>query len=152
MAHSLITRLLQISPAVAAAVYAATFAAGGRPAANDELTEAPAVALVTDIPSHEGRYLASLAPAEGSAWDGSAGWTIELRDAGGDPVDGAALAVEAWQPEEADTASHVADAKALGTGQYRVDGIALGSRGWWNVKLAVAGVAADSLAFNIVLR
>ena len=152
MAHSLITRLLQISPAIAAAVYAASLAAGGHATASDELAEAPDVALVTDIPSHEGRYLASLAPIEGSAWDGSAGWTISLRDAGGKPVDGAALAVEAWQPEGTEAPARVADAKALGAGRYRVDGVALGSSGWWNVKLAVAGVAADSLAFNIVLR
>ena len=106
---------------------------------------------MSDIPSHEGRYVASLAPAGESAWDGSEGWTISLRDANGEVIEGAALAVEAWQPEM-DAASSRATAKSLGAGQYRIDGLALGSSGWWNVKLAIAGVAGDSLAFNIVLR
>jgi hypothetical protein len=152
MTPSLITRLLQISPAVAAAVYGAALVAGGPAVAGDDLPAAPEVALVTDIPSHEGRYLASLAPADESAWDGSEGWVISLRDASGEPVEGAALEIEAWQPDEMDGASQIADATALGAGQYRVDGVALGSAGWWNVKLAVAGAAADSLAFNVVLR
>jgi len=154
MAHSLITRLLQISPAIAVAAYAASFVAGGQAVATDEAPAAPSVALVSDIPSHEGSYVASLAPAAASAWDGSEGWTISLRDSSGEPVEGAALEVEAWQPEATDAVSRIAEAKALGSGQYRVDGIALGSSGWWNVKLAIAGaaVAADSLAFNLVLR
>ena len=143
MTHSLITRLLQISPAIAAVVFLASF-----------VTRAavPEVALVTDIPSHEGRYVASLAPAAASAWDGSEGWTISLRDANGDMVDGAALAIEAWRPEGMDAAPQVASAKPLGTGQYHVDGVSLGSSGWWNVKLAISGATADSLAFNVVFR
>ena len=67
-------------------------------------------------------------------------------------VEGATLAVEAWQPDAMDVAPESASAEPLGMGQYRVDGIALGSSGWWNVKLAIDGAAADSLAFNIVLR
>lgn len=161
MAHSLITRLLQISPAVAAVVFLSSFVVGGqggrggrggRDGAGEGRSVLPELALVSDIPSHEGRYLASLAPAEGLAWDGSEGWTLSLRDAGGEPVEGAALEIEAWQPERMEAASQIAGAKALGAGQYRVDGVALGASGWWNVRLAVAGVAADSLAFNIVLR
>ena len=158
MAHSLITRLLQISPAVAAVVFLSSLVIGGQggrgglDGADEGRSALPELALVSDIPSHEGRYLASLAPAEGSAWDGSEGWTVSLRDASGEPVEGAALEIEAWQPEGIDAASEIAGAKALSAGQYRVDGVALGSSGWWNVKLAVAGVAADSLAFNVVLR
>ena len=158
MADSLITRLLQISPAVAAAVFLSSFVVGHDGHGGHDGRDGrgggeaiPEVALVTDIPSHEGRYVASLAPA-GSAWDGSEGWTISLRDANGDLVDGAELAVEAWQPEVMDAAPRSSPATALGTGEYRVDGIALGSSGWWNVKLAIAGAAADSLAFNVVLR
>ena len=98
------------------------------------------------------RFLASLAPAAGSAWDGSEGWTISLRDANGDAVEGAALAVEAWRPEGMDAAPQIASAKPLGTGRYHVDGVALRSSGWWNMKLAIRGAAADSLAFNLVLR
>ena len=151
MAYSLITRLLQISPAIPAVLFLASFVTGARNSAGDD-SAVPEVALVTDIPSHEGRYVASLAPAAGSAWDRSEGWTISLRDANGDMVEGAALAVEAWRPEGTDAAPQIASAKPLGTGQYRVDGVSLGSSGWWNVKLAIAGAAADSLAFNVVLR
>lgn len=152
MAHSLISRLLQISPAFAAVVLLSSFVTDGGDRAGDDLSATPEVALVTDIPSHEGRYVASLAPAAGSAWDGSEGWTISLRDANGDVVEGAVLAIEAWQPDAVDAAAESAAAKPLGLGQYRVDGMALGSSGWWNVKLAIAGAAADSLAFNVVLR
>jgi hypothetical protein len=161
MAHSFISRLLQISPAAAGIVFLASFVGGGQGGrsghgghggADADLAVIPELALVTDIPSHEGRYVASLTPAEGSAWDGSEGWTISLRDANGDRVEGAALAVEAWQPDEMAAASKSATAESFGTGQYRVDDIALGSGGWWNVKLAIAGAPADSLAFNVVLR
>ena len=136
MTCSYITRLLLISTAVTAG----------------DLRTIPDLALVTDIPSHEGRYLASLEPAADSAWDGSAGWTISLRDASGDPVDGAELAIEAWQPDATEGASLHAAAAPLGAGEYRVDDLALGASGWWNVKLAIAGAAGDSLAFNVVLR
>ncbi len=158
MAHSLISRLLQISPVVAAAVFLGSLVIGGRgghvgrAGAGEGLPVVPELLLVTGIPSHEGRYEASLAPAGRSAWDGSEGWTISLRDAQGEVVEGAALDVEAWQPDAMDAAAESVTAEPLGMGQYRVDGIALGSSGWWNVKLAIGGAAADSLAFNIVLR
>ncbi len=151
MAHSLITRLLQISPALAAVVFLSSFIGDGRESASGDLPAVPELVLAADIPSHEGRYVASLVPA-GPAWDGSEGWTISLRDARGEAVEGATLAVEAWQPDATDAAAASATAEPLGMGQYRVDGISLGSSGWWNVKLAIDGAAADSLAFNVVLR
>lgn len=155
MIHSFITRLLQVSPAVAGAVFLASVAIGGHGGhvgREDGRSAIPALALVSGIPSHDGRYVASLAPAGEGAWNGSEGWTISLRDANGEPVEGAALEIEAWQPDVLAAASQVAGAKALGAGEYRVDGVALDASGWWNVKLAVAGAAADSLAFNVVLR
>jgi hypothetical protein len=158
MAHSLISRLLQISPVLAAAVFLGSLVIGGRgghvgrAGAGEGLPVVPELLLVTGIPSHEGRYEASLAPAGRSAWDGSEGWTISLRDAKGDVVEGAELAVEAWQPDAVDATAASAVAKSMGMGLYRIDGLALGSSGWWNVKLAIGGAAADSLAFNIVLR
>ena len=160
MADSLISRLLQMA---VAAVFLGAFAdvghvghvghvgRVGRGGAGNDLLAVPEFARVTDIPSHEGRYVASLAPA-GLAWDGTEGWTISLRDANGAVVEGAALAVEAWQPDAMDAAAERVAAEPLGMGQYRVDGIALDSSGWWNVKLAIDGAAADSLAFNVVLR
>ena len=163
MIHSFITRLLQVSPAVAGAVFLASAVIGGQGGRGghggyvgreDGRAAVPALALVSGIPSHDGRYVASLAPVGEEAWNGAEGWTISLRDANGEPVEGAALEIEAWQPDVVAAASQVAGAKALGGGEYRVDGIALGATGWWNVKLAVAGdaVAGDSLAFNVVLR
>ncbi len=158
MIHSFITRLLQVSPAVAGAVFLASAVIGGQGGRGghvgreDGLAAIPALALVRGIPSHDGRYVASLAPVGEGAWNGSEGWTISLRDANGEPVDGAALEIEAWQPDVVAAASQVAGAKALGAGEYRVDGVALDASGWWNVKLAVAGATADSLAFNVILR
>ncbi|HEX6644969.1 MAG TPA: FixH family protein [Gemmatimonadales bacterium] len=151
MTSSFIIRLLQTFPAIPAIALLASVA-GQDGVAGTGRRATPELALVTDVPSHEGRYVASLVPAATSAWDGSAGWTISLRDAEGDPVDGAALALEAWQPDGGDGASRRASAEPIGAGTYQVDALALGASGWWNVKLAIAGAAGDSLAFNVVLR
>lgn len=110
----------------------------------------PEVALVTDIASHEGRYLASLAPRSAS-WDGREGWMISLRDSDGTPVEDAQLSIEAWMPDEPGVLIGPAGVEMAGGGQYRVDHLLLEPAGWWNVKLAIAGVAGDSLAFNVVL-
>ncbi|HEU4700046.1 MAG TPA: FixH family protein [Gemmatimonadales bacterium] len=109
---------------------------------------------LTDIPSHQERYRASLLPSAAPIALGEPqAWTLELRDAQGRPVEGAALALESWMPEEERVAAAQPRVAAeLGGGRYRVEGLDFERGGWWNVKLAIAAPAAgrDSLAFNLV--
>ena len=112
-------------------------------------------ARVSDIPSHNRTYRASLVtPPDAIELNRPLTWTVEIRTPTGAPVDGADLSLEGWMPD--DTSARVARPAAiaaLGRGSYRVEGLRLDSRGWWNLKLEIsaAGVT-DSLAFNLVLR
>jgi hypothetical protein len=115
----------------------------------------PVAAHLSDVPSHNRAYRASLlippAPIE---LDRPLTWTVEIRTADNAPVESASLALESWMPNE--TQAPVAQARAiaaLGHGAYRIEGLRLNARGWWNLKLRIsaAGVT-DSLAFNMILQ
>jgi hypothetical protein len=77
---------------------------------------------------------------------------VQVLTAAGAPVERAHLAIESWMPD--DERAGVTSARVtreLGDGRYRVEGLRLGRRGWWNVRLTIAApAAADSLAFNLV--
>ena len=131
---------------------AATLVAGAAIAATTSLGGAAgaptfAFAQLADVPSHDERYTASLIPAAGA-------WTLEVRTTDGAPVEGAALRLESWMPDDGTAApARPRVTAALGGGRYRVEGVRLDRPGWWNVKLEVSSPAAgtDSLAFNLVL-
>ena len=112
-----------------------------------------AFSRTSSIPSHNGVYRASLVPLPEvrHGRDGDV-WTVEVRAANGDPVADATLALESWMPDHermGATAARVTG--SLGDGRYRVEGLRLDRRGWWNVRLVVAASAGtDSLAFNMV--
>ena len=114
---------------------------------------AAAFTRLSSIPSHNGLYRASLisSPSEGHAGEGSA-WMVELRTANGAPVERATLALESWMPDDEETGTRRARVTGyLGDGRYRVEGLRLDGRGWWNVRLTVAASAGtDSLAFNLI--
>jgi hypothetical protein len=115
---------------------------------------APAVALLSDIPSHDRAYRASMiASPDAIALDRRLTWTVEVRTASGAPVQGAALALESWMPDDSTAGmAHPRATWELGGGRYRVEGLRLNRRGWWNVKLRISSAAGtDSLAFNLVL-
>jgi hypothetical protein len=116
-------------------------------------TTTAAFSRLSAISSHNGAYRASLVPpAHAADRSGSAEWTVEVQTNNGAPVDGATLALESWMPDD----DHVIATRPrvtanLGGGRYRVDGIELDRRGWWNIKLQiVAAGGTDSLAFNLV--
>ena len=112
-----------------------------------------AFSRLTDIPSHNGVYRASLLsssdPARG--FD-SAEWIVKVETATGALVQDAALALETWMPDDdaAPTARPLVT-RYLGDGRYRVEGGRFDRRGWWNVRLQIAAPGGtDSLAFNLV--
>ena len=115
----------------------------------------PVVARLTDIPSHNGGYRASLiTPSDTIELDRPQTLTVQIRTATGAPVEGALLALESWMPN--DESVRVARPRAiaeLGGGVYRAEGLPFGARGWWNLRLQIASAGVtDSLAFNLVLR
>jgi hypothetical protein len=118
------------------------------------VSSAPPLALLTDVPSHNGAYRASMTPSSGAIRGNySLTWTLDIRTAAGAPVESASLALEGWMPDN-ETAGVIRPRTpaGLGDGRYRVEGLRFDSRGWWNVRLRIsaAGVT-DSLAFNLVL-
>ena len=114
----------------------------------------PAVAILSDVPSHNQTYRASMVPSpDPIERNRPLVWKIEVRSATGAPVEGAALALESWMPN--DSGVSVARPRVtaeLSGGRYRVEGLRFDRRGWWNVKLRISAAGTtDSLAFNLVL-
>jgi len=100
---------------------------------------------LTNIPSHNGVYRASMVAA------GSNRWTIDIRSASGTRTSNASLALESWMPDDEGVATMRPAVTELADGRYLVDGLRLDRPGWWNVKLAISAAAGtDSLAFNLV--
>ena len=114
----------------------------------------PSVAMLSDVPSHNRVYRASMVPSpDRIERNRPLTWTVEVRTAAGASVERATLSLESWMPD--DESARVARPRAteeLGGGRYRVGGIRFDHGGWWNVRLQIsaAGVT-DSLAFNLVL-
>jgi hypothetical protein len=119
-------------------------------------TAAPAVvARLADISSHDGLYRATMVLPPGPIGrDRPLASTLEVRTARGAPVEGAALALESWMPDDTTVVAPRPRATAeLGGGRYRIEGLRFDREGWWNVRLRISGAAGtDSLAFNLVLR
>ena len=78
---------------------------------------------------------------------------ITVRDAHGNAVDGAQIAIDGGMPQHGHglpTKPRVA--KRLGGGRYLIDGLKFNMGGWWELKFAIAnGTATDSVTFNLDL-
>ncbi|HET9134446.1 MAG TPA: FixH family protein [Gemmatimonadales bacterium] len=108
-------------------------------------------ARLADIPSHHGRYRATLTFAPDVAPDGAQG-VVRVVTADGRPVPGARLVFEASMPEDS-TARRVTPTmtRELGRGHYAVRGVRLDREGWWAVRATIiAPSGTDSLAFLVV--
>ena len=105
-------------------------------------------ARLTDVPSHNRLYRASLYLTSDSIW------TLRLRSASGAPIRNGSVAVEAWMPEQERVAPVAPTAtEYAGAGTYRVRPVALDRPGWWNISVQVAAAGrTDSLAFNVIVR
>ena len=138
---------------IAVMVVALVAGAGRREVAPAASPTRAVFSRLSAIPSHNGAYRASLVPSAHTAGSfSSATWTVEVRTANDAPVEGAALSVESWMPDDnLVPATRPRVTESLGGGQYRVEGLELGRRGWWNVRLQIsARYGTDSLAFNLV--
>jgi hypothetical protein len=78
---------------------------------------------------------------------------VLITDAGGRPVEGAAITVDGGMPEHAHglpTQPRVG--RSLGGGVYEIEGVRFSMGGWWELKLAIESPAgADSVTFNLSL-
>ncbi|HUQ80738.1 MAG TPA: FixH family protein [Gemmatimonadaceae bacterium] len=137
-----------------ATLVASLIASAGRHDAVPTARSARAVfSRLSGIPSHNGAYRASLVRSMPTARSfSSATWTVDVRTANDTPVEGATLALERWMPDDSLVlATHPRVTANLGGGRYRIEGLVLDRRGWWNVKLQIsAATGTDSLAFNLV--
>lgn len=104
-----------------------------------------------DVPSHQGRYLATLTFDPAVRHGTFNGWVlVTTRD--GVPVNGLRLELETTRPEDASVAATTPImTAAIGEGRYRVRGITLDRAGWWSVRVVMhARTSSDSLAFNLL--
>ena len=78
---------------------------------------------------------------------------VRIRDAGGLPVDGAAITVDGGMPQHGHglpTRPRVT--KNLGGGVYEIEGVRFNMGGWWEFTLVISGPAGDdSVTFNLDL-
>lgn len=63
--------------------------------------------------------------------------TLEVHDAAGQPVDGAAVTLTPWMPDHAHGSAVKPSVTALGAGRYVVDKVYLPMAGLWQLKVAV---------------
>lgn len=112
------------------------------------LSERIVNARLTDVPSHNRMYRATLDVTSDSVW------TLELHSNTGAAISSAAVAMDAWMPEQSRVAHATPVARAdLAAGSYRVRPVALDRAGWWNISVQIdAAGQTDSLAFNVIVR
>ena len=105
-------------------------------------------ARLTDVPSHNRLYRATLELTSDSLW------TLRLRSTAGAPIPNAAVTMDAWMPEQSRVAHGTPVAKEeRAAGSYRVRPVALDRAGWWNISVQIdAAGQRDSLAFNVIVR
>lgn len=103
--------------------------------------------------SANGVYVATLEPREALALRKLQTVAVRVRDAKGQPVEGASIAVGGGMPEHRHglpTQPRVT--RSLGEGVYEIEGVRFSMGGWWELKLAIESPAgADSVTFNLGL-
>lgn len=81
-------------------------------------------------------------------------WSLRITDPAGQPVSGAAVAIDGGMPEHGHglpTAPRAMAAEAAG--DYVISGVKFSMPGWWVLKLAVGAAdgRSDTVTFNLVL-
>lgn len=103
--------------------------------------------------SSSGLYTATLQPTESLRPRKLQTVQVALTDAEGHLVDGAVITVDGGMPQHGHglpTQPRVT--KALGRGEYVIEGVRFNMGGWWEFKLAIAGKeGADTVTFNLAL-
>ena len=103
--------------------------------------------------SSSGIYTATLQPAESLRPRKLQTLQVAVTDANGKSVDGAVITVDGGMPQHGHglpTQPRVT--KALGNGEYVIEGVRFNMGGWWEFKLAIAGKeGTDTVTFNLAL-
>lgn len=103
--------------------------------------------------SAAGAYEASLRPEQELVVKKLQTIRVAVADSSGTPVDGASIVVDGGMPAHGHglpTQPRVT--RALGNGEYLVEGLRFNMGGWWELKLHVdAGMGRDSITFNLDL-
>lgn len=68
---------------------------------------------------------------------GTNAMTIEIRDAAGQPVDGAMVTVTPWMPDHAHGSAVKPEVTPAGEGKYEIEKVYLAMAGLWQIKIAV---------------
>jgi hypothetical protein len=102
--------------------------------------------------STESRYTATLEPAvQPLKARRMLKVQVSIRDAAGQPVDGASIEVDGGMPEHGHglpTKPRVT--RSLGDGRYEIEGLRFNMGGWWELHLAISTPAgADRVTFNL---
>ena len=100
-----------------------------------------------------GTYRATIVPTGDSIPQGKLhSWKLHLETAAGVPVDSARVAVDGGMPQHGHGLPTKPRARAVGGGDYAIDGMKFNMGGWWVVKFRVqSGAGNDSLVFNVKL-
>jgi hypothetical protein len=103
--------------------------------------------------SEGGTYRATIQPVGDSIPKGQLhSWTLHIETAAGALVDSATVVVDGGMPQHGHGLPTKPRARAVGHGDYAVDGMKFNMGGWWVVKFRVqSGAGRDSLVFNVKL-
>ncbi|HYO77610.1 MAG TPA: FixH family protein [Thermoanaerobaculia bacterium] len=101
--------------------------------------------------STQNRYTATLEPSGPLKPRRMMTLHVSIRDAAGNPVDGAQIKVDGGMPQHGHglpTQPRVT--KSLGDGRYEIEGLRFNMGGWWVLELAVqASAGSDRVTFNL---
>jgi hypothetical protein len=81
---------------------------------------------------------------------GTNNWTIELTDASGAPIDGAAITAFPYMPDHGHGTSVKPTVTSMGSGKYSVDNVLLFMPGLWQTTLTVTMPGATKSAGSVV--
>ncbi len=73
----------------------------------------------------------------GTPIKGTNALTLEVVDAGGQPLEGATVTVTPWMPDHAHGSAVKPEVKVMGGGKYDVEKVYLSMAGLWQLKVAV---------------
>jgi hypothetical protein len=100
-----------------------------------------------------GQYQATLIPEQDLQLRKLQAVRLAVADSAGNPVDGATIAIDGGMPQHGHglpTQPRVS--RALGGGEYLVEGLRFNMGGWWVLTFRVAGAPGqDSVTFNLDL-
>ena len=103
--------------------------------------------------SSGGLYSATLDPVQPIRVRRMQTMRVQVSDATGRPIEGAAITVDGGMPQHGHgLPTQPKVTRSLGYGVYEVEGVKFNMGGWWEVKFAIAGEAgADTVTFNLDL-